>query len=231
MADIIINAKKLTKTYRLFAEDVHAVNGIDFSIEQGEFVSIMGASGSGKTTLLDMIGCLDRISSGRLEVLGRDVTTLRETELVKVRRGNIGFIFQDFSLISSLTALENVELALYFARSLPKKNNAQKMLEKVGLGKRIRHLPRQLSGGEQQRVAIARALATEPRLLLADEPTGHLDSDRSQEIFDVFNTLNREDGLTIVVTTHNQKLGLQAGRAIFLQDGCIVSKERSNLFN
>ncbi|MFC1808963.1 ABC transporter ATP-binding protein [Candidatus Omnitrophota bacterium] len=230
MENIVIKAQDLSKTYRLFAEEINAVNKIDLMIEQGEFVSIMGSSGSGKTTLLDMIGCLDSVSSGRLEVLGRDVTALRETELVKIRRGKIGFIFQDFSLIPSLTALENVRLALYFTRRSGEKMDPVQALDKVGLGKRMDHLPRQLSGGEKQRVAIARSLVTQPMLLLADEPTGHLDTERSNEIFALFEKLNREEGLTIIVSTHDQKLGFRAKRSVFLQDGKIISKNESNLF-
>ncbi|MFA5239853.1 MAG: ABC transporter ATP-binding protein [Phycisphaerae bacterium] len=220
----MVKAKNLTKVYKLFAEDIKAVNDIDLEISSGEFVSIMGPSGSGKTTLLDMIGCLDSITSGRLEILGNNVSGARESKLVKIRRGNIGFIFQDFSLVPSLTALENIQLTLYFAGVKQERQKSIDLLKRVGLGHRINHLPRQLSGGEKQRVAIARALATEPKFLLADEPTGHLDTENSQEILNIFKQLNREKGLTIIVATHDAELGSQAGRIIYLKDGKVVSK-------
>jgi putative ABC transport system ATP-binding protein len=224
MNELIVKAKNLTKVYKLFAEDVVAVNNVDLEIGSGEFVSIMGPSGSGKTTLLDMIGCLDSITSGRLEILGNDVSKTKEDKLVDIRRGTIGFIFQDFSLIPSLTALENIQLTLYFAGIKQKTQKSVDLLKKVGLGHRINHLPKQLSGGEKQRVAIARALATEPKFLLADEPTGHLDTENSQEIFKVLKQLNKEKGLTVIVATHNTELGLQAKRVIYLRDGKIVSE-------
>jgi len=212
MSQSIVKAEKLTKTYKLFAEEILAVNAVDLEIGPGEFVSIMGPSGSGKTTLLDMIGCLDRITSGRLRILG-----------VKIRRGKIGFVFQDFSLIPTLTALENVQLALYFGGVRAERRKPVRLLEKVGLGHRINHLPKQMSGGEKQRVAIARALVTGPEFLLADEPTGHLDTTNTQEILSVFKQLN-EEGLTIIVATHDPRLGLQSKRTLTLRDGSIVSK-------
>jgi putative ABC transport system ATP-binding protein len=224
MNELIVKAKKLTKVYKLLAENIAAVNNVDLEISPGEFVSIMGPSGSGKTTLLDMIGCLDSITSGQLEILGNDVSRTKESELVKIRRGNIGFIFQDFSLIPSLTALENIQLTLYFAGVRQETQKSIDLLERVGLGHRINHLPKQLSGGEKQRVAIARALAAEPKFLLADEPTGHLDTENSQEIFNIFKQLNQEKGLTIIVATHDTELGSQAKRTIYLQDGKIVSE-------
>jgi len=187
----------------------------------------MGPSGSGKTTLLDSLGCLTTITSGRLIVSGKDVSHANESELVSVRRKFISFVFQDFLLIPSLTVLENVMLPLYFARLPQDRNRAVEILEKVGLGHRINHLPKQISGGEKQRVAIARALAISPKLLLADEPTGNLDTKYAQEIFHIFKKLNQE-GLTIVVTTHNPNLGSQASRIIYLQDGKIISENKPN---
>ena len=166
MSDLIVKAEKLSKVYQLFAEEIAAINGVDLEIRSGEFVSIMGPSGSGKTTLLDMIGCLDSVTSGRLDILGNDVSTMPESRLVNIRRGKIGFIFQDFSLIPSLTALENIRLPLYFADVKKTAQQSTALLEKVGLGHRINHLPKQLSGGEKQRVAIARALAIEPKFLI-----------------------------------------------------------------
>ncbi len=223
MSETIVKAENLTKTYKLFAEEIVAVNAVDLEINSGEFVSIMGPSGSGKTTLLDMIGCLDKITNGRLQILDHDISNLKESQLVKIRRGNIGFIFQDFSLIPTLTALENIQLALYFAGARQKTQKPIKLLQKVGLGHRINHLPKQMSGGEKQRVAIARALATEPKFLLADEPTGHLDTKNTLEILNVFKQLNEEENLTIIVATHDPKLGSQSKRVIQLQDGKISS--------
>jgi len=223
MSETIVKAENLTKTYKLFAEEIVAVNAVDLEIKSGEFVSIMGPSGSGKTTLLDMIGCLDKISKGRLKILDHDISNLKESQLVKIRRGNIGFIFQDFSLIPTLTALENIQLALYFAGARQKTQKPIQLLQKVGLGHRINHLPKQMSGGEKQRVAIARALATEPKFLLADEPTGHLDTKNTLEILNVFKQLNEEENLTIIVATHDPKLGSQSKRVIELQDGKISS--------
>ena len=229
MAYDIIKTENLTKTYDLTAEKIHAVNGVSLNIQQGDFVALMGPSGSGKTTLLDIMGCLDRISSGRLEVLGKDVSSVKENALVNIRRKGISFIFQDFLLISSLTALENVELPLYFSRQAQERSKSTEVLKKVGLAHRINHLPKQLSGGERQRVAIARALATSPKILLADEPTGNLDTKSAQEIFNLFKKLNKEEGLTIIVATHNPKLGSQASKIVYLQDGKIIPKERSSL--
>jgi putative ABC transport system ATP-binding protein len=230
MADILIKAEKINKIYKLFAEEIVAVKNVDLEIRQGEFVAIMGPSGSGKTTLLDILGCLDRVSSGKLKVLGQDVSLLKESALVKIRRVNIGFVFQEFLLIPTLTALENVQLPLLFAGLPPEQKKAKELLEKVGLARRINHLPKELSGGERQRVAIARALVTSPKILFADEPTGNLDTKSGQQIFDIFSGLNQQDGLTIVLTTHNNKLGLQTKRIIYLKDGSIVSREESSLF-
>jgi len=228
MSEYVIKTEKLTKMYKLPAEVIYAVRDVDLEIKAGEFVSIMGPSGSGKTTLLDIIGCLDSISSGQLEILGKDVSKIKEGALVKIRRRNLGFIFQEFLLISSLTALENVELALVFARLPHEHEKAIKLLKKVGLGDRLNHLPKELSGGERQRVAIARALVTSPKLLFADEPTGNLDSKSAQQIFDIFKQLNKEDGLTIIIATHNARLGCQTDREIYLRDGRIVSKKELN---
>jgi putative ABC transport system ATP-binding protein len=225
----IVKATGLTKVYIRGTEEVYAVNGIDLEIDDGSFLALMGPSGSGKTTLLDLIGCLDNVSSGRLEVFDKDVSRVKENKLVGLRRGHIGFIFQEFLLIPSLTAIENVGLSLYFARQPQEKKKLVKLFEKVGLGHRINHLPKEMSGGERQRVAIARALAVSPKLLIADEPTGNLDTRNSQEIFDLFKMLNSQDGLTIIMATHNPILGSQAGRIVYLKDGKIIPKEESPL--
>jgi putative ABC transport system ATP-binding protein len=229
MANILIKADKINKTYKLFAEEINAVKDVDLEIYQGEFIAIMGPSGSGKTTLLDILGCLDSVSAGKLKVLDNDVSVLKESSLVKIRRANVGFVFQEFLLIPTLTALENVELPLLFAKLPQQRKLAVNLLQKVGLGSRINHLPKQLSGGERQRVAIARALVTSPKILFADEPTGNLDTKSGQQVFDIFKELNQKDGLTIVLTTHNFKLGLQAKRIVFLKDGRIVSRVESSL--
>jgi len=230
MKECIIKAEKLTKIYALPAEKIQAVKDIDLEIYAGDFIAIMGPSGSGKTTLLDSLGCLGKITSGKLTVLGKDVSQANESRLVSLRRRFISFVFQDFLLIPTLTALENVELPLYFARTKQDRRQAVELLKKVGLGQRINHLPKELSGGEKQRVAIARALATSPKVLFADEPTGNLDTKSSQEIFDLFRKLGKEDNLTLVVTTHNPKLGLQADSIVYLKDGRIIPKEQSSLF-
>jgi putative ABC transport system ATP-binding protein len=223
MKETIIKAEELTKVFHLPAEDILAVDHVDLEIAKGDFVSLMGPSGSGKTTLLDLIGCLDSISSGRLTIFGKDVSDIREDSLVAVRRGRIGFVFQEFLLLPELTAVENVELPMTFARMPTDRSSALKLLDKVGLGHRANHLPRELSGGERQRVAIARSLAASPNLLLADEPTGNLDTKNSREIFSVFEKLNREDGLTIIVATHDEDLGSHAARVVRLIDGRIAS--------
>jgi putative ABC transport system ATP-binding protein len=223
MQETIIKAEELTKVFRLPAEEIVAVDHVNLEIRKGDFVSLMGPSGSGKTTLLDLIGCLDSISSGRLAVFGEDVSNIKEDGLVGMRRGRIGFVFQEFLLLPELTAVENVEIPMTFARMSTDRGRALELLGKVGLGHRANHLPRELSGGERQRVAIARSLAASPNLLLADEPTGNLDTKNSREIFSVFEKLNREDGLTIVVATHDEGLGSQADRVVRLIDGRIVS--------
>jgi putative ABC transport system ATP-binding protein len=222
--ETIITARGLTKAFRLTAEEIVAVNGVDLDIHEGEFVSLMGPSGSGKTTLLDLIGCLDSVSGGTLKVFGTDVSKAREDELVAIRRGRIGFVFQEFLLLPELTALENVQLPATFARAPISKAKAMEFLDRVGLAERAKHLPKQLSGGERQRVAIARSLTMSGKLLLADEPTGNLDSRNSALVFETFRKLNREDGLTVVAATHDEECGAVAGRCIRLKDGRIAGK-------
>lgn len=228
MKDSIITAEKLTKIYKLPAEQISAIRNVDLKVSAGDFISVMGPSGSGKTTLLDSLGCLTTISSGKLVIFGKDVSRVKENTLVSMRRQFISFVFQDFLLIQSLTALENVMLPLFFARVAQDREKAIALLQRVGLGHRINHLPAQLSGGEKQRVALARALVNSPKLLLADEPTGNLDSKSSQEIFDIFKQLNKEDNLTIIVVTHNPALGSQASRVIYLKDGYVTREELSS---
>ena len=204
------------------------MKGINLEIKQGEFVSIMGPSGAGKTTFLNMVGFLDKPSSGYLNVFGYNPADSTEEELSRIRREGIGFVFEDFLLIPSLNALENVELPLIFAKSKNKNGHekSKKLLRKVGLNHRLTHYPNELSGGELQRVAVARALARSPKILLADEPTGNLDTRNAQDLFLLFRDLNREEGLTIIVATHNIRLGYSADRVIHLNDGHIEKDER-----
>jgi len=218
--EMTIQAEKLSRIYHTPAEDIAAVDHVDLEIGAGEFVALMGPSGSGKTTLLDLLGCLDTPSSGRLTVLGSEVSGLREHQLVKVRRQGVSFVFQEFLLVPTLSALENVMLPLCFGGRTVDEAHAGTLLEKVGLRDRVNHLPAELSGGERQRVAIARALVTRPRLLLADEPTGNLDSTNARDVFSMLHDLAAE-GLTIIAATHDQELGSTAGRVIRLRDGRI----------
>ncbi len=216
----IIEAKGLTKVYRRGREEIHALTNVDFRANEGEFVTIIGPSGSGKTTLLNIIGCLDTPTGGRLQLNGTEVNGLAERDLVKLRRENIGFVFQQFHLMPTLTARENIELPLLFSHKSCGRNKIDKVLQMVGLEERGDHLPGQLSGGEMQRVAIGRALINEPHILLADEPTGNLDSATSLMIFDLFRELNRK-GMTLIIVTHNKDLAKKAEKMYTLRDGKI----------
>ena len=216
----IIEAKGLTKVYRRGREEIHALTNVDFRANEGEFVTIIGPSGSGKTTLLNIIGCLDTPTGGRLQLNGTEVNGLAERDLVKLRRENIGFVFQQFHLMPTLTARENIELPLLFSHKSCGRNKIDKVLQMVGLEERGDHLPGQLSGGEMQRVAIGRALINEPHIHLADEPTGNLDSATSLMIFDLFRELNRK-GLTLIIVTHNKDLARRAETMYTLRDGKI----------
>jgi len=222
----VIKLEEVHKVYHTGGVDVHAVRGVSAEIQAGEFVAIMGASGSGKSTLMNMIGCLDRPSEGRYLLDGTDVSRLGRDDLADIRNQKIGFIFQGFNLLSRTTALENVELPmLYLHRHLPgsqQRGRAMKTLELVGLADRADHHPNQLSGGQQQRVAIARALVNEPALLLADEPTGNLDSQTSIEIMGVFQRLNAQ-GMTLVMVTHELDIARYTRRNLVMRDGRIVS--------
>ena len=216
----IIEAKGLTKVYRRGREEIHALKNVDFRANEGEFVSIIGPSGSGKTALLNIIGCLDTPTGGHLQLNGAEVSGLAERDLVKLRRENIGFVFQQFHLMPTLTARENIELPLLFSHKNRGRNKIDRVLQMVGLEERGDHLPGQLSGGEMQRVAIGRALINDPHILLADEPTGNLDSDTSLMIFDLFRELNRK-GLTLIIVTHNKDLARRAEKMYTLRDGKI----------
>ena len=226
MKDFAIRANKLKKIYSSEFEKIVALKEIDVEIKEGEFVTIMGPSGAGKTTFLNLVGCLDRPTSGRLDILGCNPIELNEGKLSRIRVDKIGFVFEEFFLISSLNALENVQLPLIFARNYKNNNRPSTLLKRVGLDHRLTHFPNELSGGELQRVAAARALVNNPQILLADEPTGNLDTKNAQGLFDLFRELNREEGLTIVVATHNIRLGHSTDRIIHLKDGKIEQDER-----
>ncbi len=218
----------LDKTYQSGEVEVRALRGVTLRIKRGEFVAIMGASGSGKSTLMNMIGCLDRPTNGRYLLEGVDVASLREEELAAIRSRRIGFVFQTFNLLSRTTALENVELPLFYSQwSRQGEQRAAHLLEMLGLKGRERNNPNQLSGGQQQRVAIARALINEPAILLADEPTGNLDSTNSAEIMEILSRLNREHGLTVVVVTHDPDVAAYADRVVTFRDGQVLSDRRN----
>jgi putative ABC transport system ATP-binding protein len=222
-----ITLKKIKKVYHMGTVDVHALRGVDLRIESGELVAVMGASGSGKSTLMNIIGALDYPSGGSYTLDGVQVNELNRSQLADIRNQKIGFVFQGYNLLSRATALENVELPLLYDRRGRIKNprkRAIEALERVGLGDRLFHEPNQLSGGQQQRVAIARALVNQPAILLADEPTGNLDSKTSIEVMTVFQELNRQ-GITILLVTHEADIALYARRIVVLQDGLKIKDE------
>jgi len=223
----MIETQGLTKIYQMGATEVRALDGASFTINKGEMVSIMGPSGSGKSTLMSIIGCLDAPTSGKYMIDGVSVENMDEAKLAEVRGRKIGFVFQQFNLLARTSALDNVALPLTYAGISGKEREARarKSLERVGLGERTHHAPNELSGGQQQRVAIARALVNEPAILLADEPTGALDSKTGVEIMDLFQTLHREMGQTVILVTHDAYVARHTNRIIKLADGCIVSDE------
>lgn len=225
MQDIIIEGHGLKRYYHRGSETVKALDGVDIVIRKGEIVAILGPSGSGKTTLINVLSCLDAPTDGTLIVDGKSVARLSEDELVEVRRGILGFVFQQFSLIPTLTVTENVELPLMFLGLQANPERTRQILAAVGLTDRANHLPRELSGGQMQRVAIARALIVNPKILVADEPTGNLDKKTGESIIGLFKRLAVEEGLAILLTTHNTAFGAQADRVITLEDGRIVREE------
>ncbi|MDD5711373.1 MAG: ABC transporter ATP-binding protein [Smithellaceae bacterium] len=227
----IMEADALTKIYRRGSEEIAAVNGVSLHIDKGDFVSIIGPSGSGKTTLVNLLGCLDNPSSGILHLGERPIfgkgKPLSERELTKIRREVFGYIFQNFYLIPTLTVLENVMLPLTFYDKRGRSDDASRLLKILGIDHRKDHLPGEISGGEMQRVAIARAMVNEPQILLADEPTGNLDTKRSMEIVETLKDLNKREGLTVIMVTHNQVLAANAKRTFEMRDGQICELERT----
>ncbi len=219
-----LEATKLAKTYGRGEDEVRALRGIDFAVEAGEFVVVMGESGSGKSTLLHLLGALDSPSAGEVRVGGRSLAGLSSRERTRYRRETTGFVFQQYNLVSTLTAVENVELPLFYA-GVPRRERrtrALAALESVGLAGRVKHLPHQMSGGEQQRAAIARAVVHRPALLLADEPTGNVDTHTTEALLDLMLRFRKEAGLTIVLVTHNPWIGERAGKLVRLRDGEVV---------
>jgi putative ABC transport system ATP-binding protein len=216
----MIRLRQVEKNYRRGAEEVRALRGIDLDIKAGEFAAVVGPSGAGKTTLLHILGCLDLPSRGELHFDGIRVDKMRESELVALRRKKIGFIFQQFYLIPGLSVLDNIALPLLFSKTPTDKGRIEELARMVGLGERLHHVPAQLSGGEMQRTAIARALVNNPEVILADEPTGNLDSANSEKIFAILDKLHQK-GLTVIMITHNPELAGRAGRTIQIKDGMV----------
>jgi putative ABC transport system ATP-binding protein len=222
---IMISLQNVVKTYPMGKSDLTVLKGVSLDVEKGEMIAIMGPSGSGKTTLLNIVGCLDRQTSGKYLFEGKDISGFTSGEFAELRGQKIGFIFQTFNLLSRLSALSNVELGMMYAGGV-NRQRAREALEKVGLGARIKHRPIELSGGEQQRVAIARALVKEPSVFLADEPTGQLDSRSGQEVMSILGSLNTEHGITVIMVTHDSAVAHKCQRIVHIRDGEIESEEK-----
>ena len=225
----MIRLEDVTKIYRMGEVEVGALQGVSLDIDEGEIVAIMGPSGSGKSTLMNVIGCLDVPTSGRYVLDGQDVGGVSDNRLSEIRGRQIGFVFQTYNLLPRLTARANVELPLVYGHGSSRKRRALEALDRVGLGDRANHRPAELSGGQQQRVGIARALVKQPRILLADEPTGNLDSQSSEEIMAILRELNRNEGLTLILVTHERDIANQARRVVSMLDGKVVSDATTNL--
>lgn len=229
---MIVSLQKVSKVFSLGESEVHALRGVSFDIEAGEFVSIVGPSGSGKSTCMNMIGCLDRPTEGKVFVDGEDTATLKDSELAHLRNKTVGFVFQQYFLLASFTVLENVMLPLRYA-GVPiykRKKLAEEMLEKVGLSDRLKHKPNELSGGQKQRVAIARAMVTKPKLILADEPTGALDSETGLAVLDSFMEINKT-GTALIIVTHNMEIANMTNRLIHIKDGLITKDTLKEVHN
>jgi len=218
----VIEIKNVKKTYQMGDLEVNALNDVSLQVEQGEMVAITGPSGSGKSTLMNIIGCLDTPSSGEYILDNVDVSKMSDDEQAMIRNKKIGFVFQQFNLLSRTPAIDQVELPMVYAGAPDRRERARQALQAVGLGERVHHRPNELSGGQQQRVAIARALVNNPSIILADEPTGNLDSKSGTEIMNIFKSLNRDKGLTIVLVTHDPSIAAQAQRVIHVRDGQVV---------
>lgn len=225
----VIETHDLRKTYIMGTTEVHALKGVSVTVRDGEMVSIMGPSGSGKSTLMAILGALDKPTSGEYLLDGEEVSQLSEGRLSDIRNQRIGFVFQKFNLLPSMSILDNVALPLIYAGvdTLERRNRAQESLEKVGLGERINHKPTELSGGQQQRVAIARALVSNPSMILADEPTGNLDTETGDGILGLFKSLHRNDGITLIIVTHDPEVMIQTERCIYLRDGLLTDMPES----
>lgn len=221
----VIDIQNITKTYNVGEIDLHVLKGIDLRIEPGEFISIMGPSGSGKSTLMNILGALDQPTTGSYLLDGIDVADLNEHDLARIRNKKIGFVFQNFNLLKRTTAQRQVELPLLYSGGGNRSQRARTALESVGLGNRLTHLPSELSGGQQQRVAIARALVNEPSLILADEPTGNLDTRSGKEVMQIFQRLNREQGITTVFVTHDPWIARHTDRVVMLRDGLVIADQ------
>ncbi len=229
MSTPIIKLENIVKIYKVGETEVHALRGITYEVQPGEFLAIMGPSGSGKSTLMNIIGCLDRPTSGKYFLEGEEVSTFDRNKLARVRNQKIGFVFQTFNLLPRTSALENVELPLLYSPDIHTKRRTElafQALESVGLRDRAHHKTNQLSGGEQQRIAIARALLNNPSLILADEPTGNLDTKTSQEIMNIFKRLNEEKRITLVMVTHEPDIACFARKRLYIRDGKILREER-----
>ena len=222
MADLVIEAENLTKVYKMGDVEVHALRGLSMKVADGEVIAIMGPSGSGKSTLMNIIGCLDQATSGKYILDGELVSNLKDDQLAAIRNRKVGFVFQSFNLLARQSALSNVELPMRYAGINRGRNaRAQAALESVGLGDRIHHRPNELSGGQQQRVAIARALVNDPAIILADEPTGNLDTKSGDEIMNILLTLNKDRGTTLIIVTHDPDVAAMTQRVIHIRDGVV----------